>query len=51
MPDGALGANISKGANFYFNPKLPILSISLAFQAEARLQEGRNPFDFGKSFN
>jgi hypothetical protein len=48
---GALGANISTGADFYFIPKWPILSISLAFQTEPRFKDGRKPFDFGKSFN
>jgi len=51
MADGALGTNISTGADSYFIPKWPILSISLAFQNEPLLKDGRKPFAFGKSFN
>jgi hypothetical protein len=51
IPAGALGANISTGADLYCIPKWRILSISLASQNEARLGNGKNRFDFGKSFN
>jgi hypothetical protein len=50
IPDGALGANISTGADLYCIPKWPILSISLAFQTEAGLEGGRKRVDFRKSF-
>jgi hypothetical protein len=51
IPDGALGANISTGADLYCIPKWRILSISLAFQTEAELEGGKKRIDLGKSFN